>query len=319
MGAPTLVIANPASRGGAWRARWPALERALRSELGSLEVRFTRGRDDVAQAVRAGVQAGAKLVVVAGGDGTASQTASALLAAGLGDRAELAVLPLGTGRDFARTLGVPHDPGRAAAAVAGAPTATIDVGRVSFQAAAGCATTHFVNVASAGLSGRVTAYIDRQLDWAKRWSGSLAFFAASLRCLWGWRAIPVALFADGECVLEAPVEVVAIANGTCFGGGMEIAPDARLDDGRFDIVAIRATHRVRLLAQITPALYRGRHLGLSGVTHLRAARVELRASGKTTRARAPAIPLEADGESLGYLPARFEVIPGALRVRCPRR
>jgi len=316
--APTLVIANLASRGGLWRQRWPVLERELGDALGPLDVRLARDGDDVAQLATAGVRAGAELVIVAGGDGTVSRAASGLLSAGLGTQTELAVLPLGTGQDFARTLGVPRDPARAVAAIATAPSVTIDAGRVSYRASGGRdAQAHFINVASAGLSGRVTGYINRHMGWVKRRSGRLAFFLASLRCLVGWRPVRIALCADGEWVFEGAVEVVAVANGNWFGGGMAIAPNARLEDRRLDIVTIGAAGRIRLLSRITPSLYRGRHLGLEEVSRFRVSRVELRAAGSNPDRDAPAIPLEVDGEPLGHLPASFEIVPAALRVRRP--
>ena len=105
----TLVIVNPHSRGGVTGRRWQALERRLREVLGALEVEPTRRARDAERIAREGVRAGIERLVVVGGDGTLGEVATGLLSAGLGGYAELGLLPLGTGGDFSRTLGVPAD------------------------------------------------------------------------------------------------------------------------------------------------------------------------------------------------------------------
>jgi YegS/Rv2252/BmrU family lipid kinase len=301
-----LAIVNPRSRGGATARRWPRVEEALRRALGPLEVERTRGPRDAERIAREGVRAGVELLIAVGGDGTASEVAAGLLGADLARYAELALLPLGTGGDFARGLGLPRDLDATIARIAQGKTRRIDAGRASFRDRDGRpVTTYFLNIASLGVSGLVTERVNRAPKWL---GGRLSFLIGTLRGIARWQAAPVALRLDGELVHEGPLDLAAVANGPFFGGGMQVAPDARCDDGRFDVVWIRGTPKGRLLRQL-PRIYRGRHLGLPEVGRRLAAQVEAQALG------AGPVWVEIDGEPLGTLPARFELIPGALTLR----
>ncbi len=251
-------------------------------------------------------------MVVAGGDGTASEVATGLLDAGLARYVEVAVLPFGTGRDFARSLDLPSDLEKVLERVASRPGRPIDVGCAHYRARAGGEEhAHFLNVASVGLSGAVTDYLDRRARRAKHWGGRLTFFFAALRCLANWRAVPLRVRVDAETVFEGPLELAAVANGGWFGGGMPIAPGARLDDKLFDIVLVESMARRRLIGRVAPRLYQSRHFELEGVLHFQGSEVEVTAlRGEDTQA-----PIEVDGEPLGVTPASFVIHPGALRIR----
>lgn len=301
-----LVIVNPRSRGGATARRWPAIEAKLRAALGPIEVEATRGPRDAERIAREGVRAGVELVVVAGGDGTLSETVAGLLGAGLGDYAELAPLPLGTGGDFVRGLGLPTEVDAAIARIAAGKARRIDAGRIAYHDRRGApATTHFLNIASAGVSGLVTALVN---DAPKALGGRVSFLIGTLRALARWRAAPLRLHVDGECVHEGPADLVAVANGSYFGGGMRVAPDARADDGAFDVVWIRGAPRTKLVRNL-PLLYSGRHVALPEVSVRRGTRVEIEPLAPERE-----IPIEVDGEPIGRLPARFELLPGALAL-----
>lgn len=302
-----LVIVNPRSRGGATARRWPGVEAKLRQALGALEVEVTRGPRDAERIAREGVRAGVGLVVVAGGDGTISETAAGVLGADLGRYAEIAPLPLGTGGDFVRGLGLPTDVDAAIARIAAGKARRIDAGRISFHDQRGQpATTHFVNIASAGVSGLVTELVNRA---PKALGGRLSFLIGTLRAIARWRAAPVRIRVDGETVHEGPLDLAAVANGSYFGGGMRVAPEARADDGRFDVISIRGSSRTRLLRHL-PLLYEGRHVTLPDVASHRGVRVEIEPLGSDAE-----VCIEVDGEPLGRLPARFELLPGALALR----
>jgi len=299
-----LAIVNPRSAGGATRRRWSAIEARLRESLGALEVEFTRGPRDAERLAREGVRAGVELVIAAGGDGTASEVAAGLLGADLARYAEIALLPLGTGGDLPRGLGGPCDVDAAIAAIASGKTRRIDAGRASFRDRDGrAAETHFVNIASLGLSGLVTDLVNRA---PKQLGGRVSFLLGTLRAIARWRALPVTLRVDGATVHEGPLHLAVIANGSYFGGGMQVAPDARPDDGRFDVVVLRGASKPRLLRKLH-LVYRGGHLGLPEVVSRRGVAVEAESEHEVW--------IEIDGEPLGRLPARFELLPGALTLR----
>ena len=301
-----LAIVNPRSAGGATSWRWPAVEAKLRDALGPLEVEWTRGPRDAERIAREGVRAGTELVLVAGGDGTTGEVAAGLLGAGLAHYAEIALLPLGTGGDLTRGLGLPRDLDAAIAAIARGKTRRLDAGRASFVGRDGRPLeTFFVNISSFGLSGLVTDLVNRA---PKALGGRVSFFIGTLRAIVRWHAVPVALRVDGALAHEGPLHLAAVANGSHFGGGMRVAPDARPDDGCFDVVAIRGSSKARLLGKF-PLIYRGGHLDLAEVSVRRGSHVEAEAQGGAE------VFLEVDGEPLGKLPARYELLPAALTVR----
>jgi len=300
------VIVNPHSGGGATRRRWRALEQRARDALGTVEVEHTRGPRDAERIAREAVRAGIERLVIAGGDGTLAEVATGLLRAQLADYAELAVLPMGTGCDFARALGVPRDPEAALAVLRTGKARRIDAGHARYVGRDGApAESWFLNAASFGVSGRVV-----ELAQGAKWLGGTAAFAlATVRALLRYECARVALRVDGELACDEEVALVAAANGRQFGGGMWIAPDARLDDGWLDVVWIASTTGLRLVPKL-PKLYRGTHLADPVVRARRGRRIEAEAAPG-------AVPLELDGEPLGALPAQIELLPGAISVVGP--
>lgn len=308
----TLLIANPASRNRATARRLAALEARLRSALGPLEIACTRAPRDAERLAREGVRAGVERVIVAGGDGTLSEVVTGLLGASLGDYAAIGLLPLGSASDFGRGLGAARALDRAIEELAAGRTRRVDAGRVIYRRRDGSsATAYFANVASLGLSAEVADRVNRgrKSDRASRGrncpGGRLAYALAALRGVLGQRGARVAVSADGQRVFEGEVCLAAVANGPCFGGGMRIAPGARVDDGCFDWVIVPALPRAALLAKL-PLLYRGAHLRDARVLHGRATLVEAHA--------AEPVRVELDGEVVGALPARFELIPSSLTI-----
>ena len=303
----TLLIVNPESRNGATGRRADSLVRRLSKALGPLEVERTRGPRDAERIAREAVRAGFDRIVVAGGDGTLSEVATGLLSAGLGGYATIGALPLGTGGDFLRTLGVPRDLERAIDCLREGKPRPLDAGRASFVDSAGHqAHAYFVNVASFGVSGHVVRLVNQS---RKPLGGRAAFLLGALRAIAHHRSQPVAIKVDGALVHEGPLVLCAAANGRFFGAGMCIAPEARTDDGLFDLVAVGPLGRAQLLRKL-PLIYRGAHLGDAAVRAWRGRVVEAEPMDGP-------VPIELDGEPLGRLPARFEVLPAALMLIGP--
>ena len=300
----TLVIANPASAAGSTQRTWPRLAGRLHQAIGEYELAWTRGPRDAERLAREGVRAGVERLIVAGGDGTAAEVVSGILGASLGAYVEVAFLPLGTGADFHRTLGIPRDPLLAIAALASGKGRRIDAGRVRYADDGGrICDSYFVNVASAGLSGVVTRSVNGA---GKAFGARLAFLMGTLVGLARFQPTRVRLRLDGAEIYGGEFALVAAANGRYFGGGMHVAPDARLDDGLLDVVIVPALPKHVLVARL-PRLYAGTHLGIPGVSLQRGLRLELEPEG------APALG-EVDGESIARLPMSVEVLPGALQV-----
>ena len=311
-----LVIVNPASAGGATGAGWPGVAADLCAHFGAFACAFTEGPGDGRRVAAREAKAGRRFIVACGGDGTVSEVAAGILEAE--SDAELGVLPSGTGGDFRRTLGLPVRARDAADALRGGRTLRMDAGRVTFAGEGGATETrHFVNVASYGMGAAVVSRVKAGGEgWlpagaSQLFGGQVSFAAAALRTAFTFTRPSVALRLDDGPEARLAVANLCVANARYFGGGMKIAPEAKLNDGLFDVVAVGDLSAGKILAN-SYRLYLGTHLGLREVRHARARRVTARAVADDEDAR-----LEIDGELAGRLPATFEVLPGALRVRVP--
>ncbi|TIP35583.1 MAG: diacylglycerol kinase family lipid kinase, partial [Mesorhizobium sp.] len=257
---------------------------------------------------------GCDLVIAAGGDGTASEVADGLLQAEheTGRTSALGLLPCGTGIDFARGLGLPDEIEEALARIAGAGARKVDAGRVCYIDDHGAlASRHFINIASLGLSGAT----DRAVNADKRKgrvSAKALFFWRTVLEFIRYRFQEVRITIDDGEPVEARMALVAVANGKFFGGGMMIAPDADLSDGQFDVVILRAAGKLGLIRDIR-LLYGGRHRNHPAITILRGRKVLVEPLGDVEKNGAL---VDIDGESPGRIPATFEILPGALTLRC---
>jgi diacylglycerol kinase (ATP) len=302
-----LVIVNPRSGGGLSDARWARIRSALGDGLGELDSAFTTAPRDATEIARREAAGGRRLILALGGDGTISEVADGVLAAGAGTTTEIGLIPRGTGGDFRRTLELPKEIAAAATHIRRAAARVVDAGRVRYQAAEGGeGVRHFINVASFGFSSAVARRANAS---SKRFGGKLAFLGATLRELLAHDNDDVWLSIDGKERRQLRVMLAAIGNGRFFGGGMKICPDAQLDDGTLDLVAVGDLTRAQVVANIGK-LFGGTHLQLEQVTHARI--THLHAEPVDANAN---IPVELDGETPGHLPATFEILPGALRVR----
>ncbi len=259
--------------------------------------------------VRAAADGGVQRIIVGGGDGTLSAAAGELA----GRDVRMGVLPLGTGNDFARSLGIPTDLASACRVIANGAERCVDVGLSNGRA--------FLNAASIGLSTAITRRLSPNL---KRRFGRGAFAVSAATEAVSHRPFRAELEIDGVAHSFDAHQVV-VANGRYHGGGRLVAPNASPDDRRLDVYVIQsrqtafpdeaepARGRVQdlwTLFRVGVLLVRGRHLEHPAVTHFRATRVRLDAE--------PAQELDVDGELRGETPIEFGVRPASLRVLVPR-
>jgi len=309
--ARTLLIVNPAAGGGR-AAR--ALDRVLEelAPLRPFDV-FVTQPGEVRPAERAAaeaVRAGATRIMVLGGDGSCSQAVNGAYAAGGVDallRISFGFLPAGTGRDYARSVGIARDHVAAARALArGAAARRVDVGRVQFPDGR---ERLFLNVASFGISAQI-AHALEEYPQLKRRAGAVAFGLATVRAGLHYAPVETEIRVDLAAAQRGPTAAVAIANGGWFGGGMHVAPTARIDDGQLEVVRFGNLERRDFVISL-PRLYRGTHYTHPHVTHAQGAVVEAAPLGAVGDRE---IEIEADGELVGRLPARFSTLPSALNI-----
>lgn len=298
----TLLV-NPASGGGAAVGAVVRAARLLRDAGAEVEVTYSPGPRAAHRLVDGAVGRG-DVVVSVGGDGMLSSLVGPVAARA----GTLGLLPAGRGNDFARALGLPHDPAEQAGVLLAGTVREVDLVEATFP---GGPSRVVAGSVYAGVDALASAIVDR----AHRLPGALQYPYAAVRALASYQPGRYRLAVDGA-EREVSAATVVVAGSGYYGKGMHIAPGAELDDGLLDVVVVEAASK-RALIRSLPRLYDGSHVGLDGVTVLRGARVELRG-----RARG-GVPVGGDGEGLGVLPALDEeplvtrVLPGALRVLVP--
>jgi YegS/Rv2252/BmrU family lipid kinase len=312
-----LVIINPESAGGATRDAWPKIASDLAAHFGPFTPRFTKHPGEGIELAASAARKGARLIVACGGDGTISEVANGILSAG--NDTELGILPSGTGGDFRKTIGIPARSSDAARILRTGQTRLIDVGRVTFTKDNGeHESRYFFGVASFGLSADVVARVkEGSPEWlptkGPTWlTGRVSFAVAMLQTALKMGPTRVVVQLDDDPARHMTVANLCIANARYFGGGMKIAPDAKLTDGKFDVISIGNLGAPRILAN-APRLYLGAHLSMDDVGHALATKIVARPIDIEER-----IEIEVDGEIPGQLPATFQILPRALRVRCPK-
>jgi YegS/Rv2252/BmrU family lipid kinase len=295
-----LAIVNPASGRARARAVWPSVERELGRTGVSVDVELTTRPHEGEAIARAAAHSGRRRILVAGGDGSVHDVVNGIMNAGLDadDRVTLAVAPGGTGNDWARSLGIGRDPQAIVAAIIGGRTRLLDVGAIDFPQAPAPTRRWFVNVAGAGYDAHVIARLPERVPSA------LAYFKGALSGLASYRSPLFHVAADGVTI-DSRLLLALVANGRYCGNRMHVAPNARLDDGMFDVVLIDDVSLASVLVKIAK-LYRGTILGDPVVRHLRTASVRIDAE--------PRVAVEADGQVIGETPAEFSLRPRAIEV-----
>ena len=266
------------------------------------------------------MRCGVDRIVVVGGDGTLGETAEGFFEfsddlnvhpSPINPHATLAVLPAGTGNDFARGLGkrtleywletlIAHSRGESTAV-----TRTMDVlyGRCNnFEKPFIC-----FNASTMGIGGETAGRVAAQGKFMRNFSGEFRFVFAALGALAAWRERRVRVTVDGRTISEGPMNLVAVANGLYAGGGMMFSPEARIDDGKLDVITASGLSRANVVTELS-RIHTGGHVNNPKVTITQGtiARIE-------TFLLQDAMPLEADGNVRGVTPVQFQVLPAALR------
>lgn len=323
----TLVIWN--EQAARARRTWPMIERALTQNGISFDSHVTTHAGDATTMTRAALRAGYQIIAVVGGDGTLSEAAAGFFEFGeqkeggdfhpvpVNPDAALAILPAGTGDDFARGL----TDGRRAPVLKWIEALVSfhqgDAGRLcTVDCIAGSADNgahRFIclNVATIGLGAEVAGRVAAQTGMMQRLPGEARFVVAACSALALWRERRVRVLVEGGAEIECASNLLAVANGSYAGGGMMFAPDARVDDGQMDILMACGLRRAAILREL-PRIRRGGHLANPHVRTTRAARVRIE-----TLTPRDALPVEADGNVRGHTPAEFRILPGALKVIVP--
>jgi YegS/Rv2252/BmrU family lipid kinase len=308
----TLVIVNPASAGGRTGREWPRVHRCLVDAGVDFEPRITSAPGDATLLTREALRDGFARVVAVGGDGTLNELVNGYFDPDslqpINAEAALGIIPSGTGGDFRKTAGIPMSHAAACALLARGDTRQIDAGRIDYHGGGAPGPRWFVNIADCGIGGEVVHRVNAS---RKATSGTVTFLYHSLAALMTFGSRMLRVDVDGR-VTEGPMQNVVVANARFFGGGMQIAPEAAIDDGLFDVVTIADVGRRRALAGIG-SLYRGRHMGRPGIGFSRGRVVTV-----TPLEQRPVL-FDVEGEQVGRAPATLTCLPGVLRFCAPQR
>ncbi len=290
-----LVIVNPTAGGGRAAKLLPWLRERLQLRPDArLQV---TARPGDAEAWAAGVAGEHDRVVAVGGDGTVQEILNGLLTGGSGST--LGIVPVGSGNDLARSLGLPADPGAAW---------TVAVGRT--ESAPDALLAHrgdgaerwFASAGGVGFDAEVASAMVARRAWQR---GRAGYLASAVVELWRYTNRPVRITIDGSEPIERRILLLAISNGAYYGGGMHISPGAQADDGLMDLCIVGDLGRLAALRQV-PSLYRGTHIRHVAVETRRARVVEIDGDADTC--------VHLDGEPFGMLPVRVELRHAALFV-----
>ncbi len=288
---PTCIIVNP---GAGSVEDLEVLESAL-GRLPDSHVLRTAASGDAERFARKAVRDGADLIVAAGGDGTLNEVLNGL-SEDFG-KARLGLIPLGTGNDFARSIGVPDDVEGALAVLLEGTARGLDVARATIGDTCRC----FVNMSVGGFSGEVS---ERASEAKETW-GPLAYLRGAIGALPELKGFLTTITLNGGETLSLETFNIVVANGRYVASGIPAAPTAVLDDGLLDVVISPMT-TIPQLAVLMPQVLLGLHLESDLLLFRRATRVEVECD--------PPMAFNVDGELIGEGTARFEILPRALQV-----
>jgi|SRR5215217_1359975 len=298
------VIVNPHAGKRRVGAEIPELERTLQARGLPYELKPTQAPGDATRFAREALENGARYVVAVGGDGTVHEVVNGMMDEGkpVASDAVLGVVAAGSGCDFVRTFGLPGDVTRSCQHLLGDNTYPLDIGMLTYTDGAGePATRYFPNVAEAGLGAAVAARAERLPPSL----GRAKYFAAFWLTLPRFGLADVRLRADRRSY-EGPAFMIIVGNCQYYGGAMKISPRSYPGDGVLDVLVFTGPKSDAFT--MLPKVYRGEHVPHP---HIKEFRVK---EALTIEAERP-LPLEADGEILGFTPATFEVVPQAIRMK----
>lgn len=300
-----LAIVNPVSANGKTARIWPKHEQYLLDKGVKLDRLYTRYPLHAIGLAREGVCQGYRRIMVVGGDGTANEVVNGLLENGelIAPDLQLIIFSQGTGCDFIRSLGLNKGVDEIYYLIQNGKIKYIDLGKVTYITNQGKeAERYFLNVADLGIGGETVKLVNES---SKILGGFLTYLLGALRTILKYENKVMELEVDGRKILNRKINSVMVGNGEYFGGGIWITPGADLEDGKFKIVILGDFNKRELIVNFIKA-YRGTHLSHPKVKALNGKDISIASPEKVL--------LEIDGETVGWLPARFSILSRKLPV-----
>ncbi|MBN1196049.1 MAG: diacylglycerol kinase family lipid kinase [Candidatus Aminicenantes bacterium] len=302
------LVVNPFSARGRTAERWETIREAVRQYYREFKYVFTERPLQATEIVRELLRDGFDLIIGVGGDGTLNEIANGFFVennhCAINGDASLGMIPSGTGSDFIRGLKISRDLKASLQRIKTAVPRRIDAGRIEYLGPDAPPARYFVNVADFGIGAEV---VRRLSNGPIRKPGRWTYYSGLLSTIRHYSSPSIRIKTDEGTCVEGRFLIGAVANGSVFGGGMIIAPNARPDDGCFDLVLVDDMTPMAIIRR-SPSLYTGTIHKRPEVRVLKARAIEVSAKSET-------VSLEFDGEPGGTLPARFECLPACLNIR----
>lgn len=303
----TVIILNPAAAGGQAASQFKRVKDKIDFIFPKVPIRISERAGHAGELARQLAHEGCEQIIGVGGDGTFNEIVNGLFEnrEAINPNLVLGTLPIGTGSDFIRSLGIPNKLGEALSFMQRKKVASIDVGFARVQDEKGNEKEHlFLNILSCGLSAEVARRVNRTSNWGGPF---FRYLRSSLLSIAQYDNENVKIrYSANDTHYEGPFTLLAVANGCYFGGGMFVAPQAHLDDGLFQIVLVKQMPKLSLFGRF-PSIYKGDHLNLPDILTCQNSQIDVSSIGKP-------VYVEADGEPIGKLPLQVGCIPKALKI-----
>ncbi|MEQ9639986.1 MAG: diacylglycerol kinase family lipid kinase [Alphaproteobacteria bacterium] len=302
------VIVNPAARKGRSGRNWPARAAKLEAAAGAFDVAFTEAPRHATELARQAVADGFDTMVAVGGDGTVNEVLNGLLDGDAMANPDLTLCPLpaGTANELARQLGI-LEGDLAIDAIAGGTRSHIDMGRVRCTGFDGQPRTHHVFISGSFGSAAEISYRTNNSKVIKKLGAEFSYYIVTLLVMIGYKPTPLTVRVDDHFEATIPVHSGLGCNTETAGGGMKIAPGAKIDDGLLDLVLFKDVGAADLLLKPPSWLFEGRHIEHPEVQLIQGRHIEIDGPSE--------IMVDADGETVGRLPMVLDVLPGTLPVK----
>ncbi len=307
-GAKPLAIVNPQSRSGRTGRNWQRIQNRIEQAIGPIDAWMTDRQGAATELTARGLDEGRTWIIAVGGDGTLNEVVNGFIRDDrpIQPEACLSFVMRGTGNDFRRTVSESRSLAGDIQALANGTARPMDLGKLTYTAHDGSQKVrYFDNLASFGMGGAVDMRVNAS-SLGRYLGGTAAFLWATVQTLATYRNQMVRLTLDNDPSLERTVRLVAVGNGQFAGGGMKFTPNARIDDGLFDVVILGDISLPGVIRNMLH-LYRGTHIGQDKIEAFRCS--ALRAESDVE------VLLDVDGEAPGRLPATFEILPGIIRLK----
>ncbi|MEJ6952321.1 diacylglycerol/lipid kinase family protein [Natronospora cellulosivora (SeqCode)] len=300
-----MAVVNPVSSGGKTAKNWPQYIKYFQEEGLSIDSSYTSYPGHGVKLAREAVEKGYHYIMAVGGDGTINEVVNGLFKDNklINEKIKLLIFAQGTGSDFIRTLGLKKGPEEIVKVMGRENIKSIDIGQVTYKSYDGNKESrYFINMADTGIGAATAKLVNES---SKIFGGFLTYLWGIIRTLIVYRNRKVKVKVDGKLKYQEKLNSLIIANGKYFGGGIMIAPEAELDNGSLNILALKNLSKIDIIFNLIRA-YKGTHLSHPLLESIKGLELSIDSDYP--------LDLEIDGESVGTVPASFQLLESSLSV-----